>query len=193
MWGHFECDGGGVLPLCGVNSWLGVPLPFTTLYYCCCPLVSTNGMNIFLNFANSITLSLIIISLIESDHDVASDELERMVPRRSSRIRTSGVCSLCEWDSGGSVSVYLGNLGGLGDWWFPYYIVGGWGVCKLSSCEEEASMSTGMMSAKGVKVFPEQRGQAECARDPQEHVTSPPPKLLLYCLKTCCCHIYWLY
>ena len=58
-WGHFKCDG-GALPLCGVNSWPKVPLPFTTLD-CCCPLVSTDGMNIFLNFANSINLSLIII------------------------------------------------------------------------------------------------------------------------------------
>ena len=60
-WGHFECNG-GALPLCGVSSWTGVPLPFTTLD-CCCPLVSTEGMNILLNFANSITLSLIIVSL----------------------------------------------------------------------------------------------------------------------------------
>ena len=60
-WGHFEC-GGGALPLCDVNSWPGVPLPFTTLH-CCCPLVSTDGMNIFINFANSITLSWIMISL----------------------------------------------------------------------------------------------------------------------------------
>ena len=64
-WGHFECGGaGGALLLCGVNSWPGpgVPLPFTTLH-CCCPLVCTDGMNIFLNFANSINSSLLIISL----------------------------------------------------------------------------------------------------------------------------------
>ena len=30
---------------------------------CCCTLVSTEGMNIFLNFADSITLSLTIIIL----------------------------------------------------------------------------------------------------------------------------------
>ena len=39
-----------------------LPHPFTTLH-CCCPLVCTGGMNIFLNFANSITSSLLIISL----------------------------------------------------------------------------------------------------------------------------------
>ena len=64
-WEHFDFDGaGGALPLCGVNSWpgKGIPLSFTTLHYCC-PLVCTDGMNIFLNFANSITSSLLIISL----------------------------------------------------------------------------------------------------------------------------------
>ena len=58
-WGHFECDGGGALPLCGISSWPdpGVPLPFTTLH-CCCPLVSTDGMNIFLNFANGLFMKI---------------------------------------------------------------------------------------------------------------------------------------
>ena len=65
MWGHFECDG-GALPLCGVNSWPGVPLPSTTLDYWC-PQVSPDCMNIFLNFANLIPLSLIIISLVQGE------------------------------------------------------------------------------------------------------------------------------
>ena len=45
-----------------INSWLGIPLPFTTVDFCC-SLVSTDSMNIF-NFGNSITLSLFIISLV---------------------------------------------------------------------------------------------------------------------------------
>ena len=81
-WGHDdECDGtGGPLPLCGVNRWPGpgVPFPFTTLH-CCCPLVCTDGMNIFLNFANSITSSLLIISLTTSVYQRCS--LQR--PRRT--------------------------------------------------------------------------------------------------------------
>ena len=85
-WGHFEYGGAGVaLPLCGVNSCPGVPLPFTT-HDCCCPLVSTTVMNIFLNFANSITLSLIIIPLVPSQtyapvsHNLNKNKLRTCTP-----------------------------------------------------------------------------------------------------------------
>ena len=55
-WGHFEC---GALPA----GPRGPPPCPTVPLDCCCTLVSTEGMNIFLNFADSITLSLTILSL----------------------------------------------------------------------------------------------------------------------------------
>ena len=59
----------------------GVPLPFTTLH-CCCHLVSTDGMNIFLNFANSITPSLLIMSLFQTDQIRSSTKTHTNTPRR---------------------------------------------------------------------------------------------------------------
>ena len=70
----------------------GNPLP-TSTPDCCCPLVSTDGMNIFLNFADSITLSLIILSTIHPCL-LLSLFLSNMYLRQDNQGRVTGTLAL---------------------------------------------------------------------------------------------------